>query len=196
MCLIVFAIAPDRRTRTILEPVFTAASAVAKQPIPQSRASAVQSHTKCPGRDTQIIRHRLTVFFFNVDTADQVALIRSHCRNQATHAFADVSEFLSACFADFVGLPLSFKGSTQAASAAVLAVVIIQGGAQDRIEPGVQLVCLAKLILAIDDPQAKLLQNILGLGQIAETFDEKPKKHLAVGCKRTDGGEVRRPLLN
>jgi hypothetical protein len=185
MCLIVFAIAPDRRTRTILEPVFTAASAVAKQPIPQSRASAVQSHTKCPGRDTQIIRHRLTVFFFNVDTADQVALIRSHCRTQATHAFADVSEFLSACFADFVGLPLSFKGSTQAASAAVLAVVIIQGGAQDRIEPGVQLVCLAKL-----------LQNILGLGQIAETFDEKPKKHLAVGCKRTDGGEVRRPLLN
>jgi hypothetical protein len=106
-------------------------------------------------------------------SADQFALIRPHPRNQPTHTLADVNEFLDSVLSDLGAALLVLIGSTQPAISPVLPIVVVQGRARDRIEPGIQLFCVAQLILAIHDPQAEVLQNIFGLSQIAQAFDEK-----------------------
>lgn len=188
MDLGVVAVAADRRTGTIFEAMFTAAATMTKQHVPQGRPRPVQPHPERAEGNAEFKRDRVAAFVIQINAADQFALVWPHRRNQATDTFADVDKVFRPRFRGIGDFLLSFEGGTQPARTAVLAVMVIQGGAQDRVEPGIQLFRLTQLILAMHHPQAEFLQNVFGLGQIAKTFDEKSEKHLAVDRKRRDRG--------
>ena len=57
--------------------------------------------------------------------------------------------------------------------------MVVQGGAQDRVEPRIHPVDIAELILARQHPDAELLQHILGIGAVAKPFDQEPHERAA-----------------
>ncbi|KGF71117.1 hypothetical protein LL06_01725 [Hoeflea sp. BAL378] len=122
----------------------------------------------------QICSDSNAIILTKVDPLDQLGIGGAEIRDQSTRASAKFAQLFGGLL--YPRRWLAGDSVGQAVQPFRPPVVIVQGRAQNGIEPSIHTICFAQLIFASEHPNGKLLQHVLRIGPIAETFHQKTEE--------------------